>query len=221
MEDYYVKPNKKASVVLLLSAVIITLIQKIILASLEKSEIIIYSQDYVQKFLAIVCSAFLLYLLVGIFLDFNGVVEGMNFMKKLADLRLILNLILIIPSTQRYFVVTSGEMTSNLTAFLGIIYVIVAVYVVERVFISPTVVIITQRIPFKLVDASSELYFDAVYLLLSKFQSAFVAITIALFGIITILMVLLEYGYGAVNTFAAFINSMIDYVYFVLAYPFL
>ncbi len=221
MEGYYIKPNKKASGVLSLSVLAVTLTQKAILASLEKSGIIVYSEDYVWKFLAIICSAVILYFIVAIFLDFNSIIDGMNFMKKLADLRLVINLILIIPSSQRYFVVTSGEMTSNLTAFLGIIYVIVAVYVVERVFVSPAVMVLTRKIPFKTIDASNELYFDAVFLFLSKFQSAFIAVTISLFAIITVLMVLLGYGYGTINTFAAFVNTMIDYVYFVLAYPFL
>ena len=81
--------------------------------------------------------------------------------------------------------------------------------------------VLTRKIPFKTIDASNELYFDAVFLLLSKFQSAFIAVTISLFAIITVLMVLLGYGYGTINTFAAFVNTMIDYVYFVLAYPFL
>ena len=221
MEGYYIKPNKKASGVLSLSVLAVTLTQKAILACLEKSGVIVYSEDYVWKFLAIICSAFILYFIVAVFLDFNSIIDGMNFMKKLADLRLVINLILIIPSSQRYFVVTSGEMTSNLTAFLGIIYVIVAVYVVERVFVSPAVMVLTRKIPFKTIDVSNELYFDAVFLFLSKFQSAFIAVTISLFAIITVLMVLLGYGYGTINTFAAFVNTMIDYVYFVLAYPFL
>jgi len=216
-EREYFKGSWKTTLALLASVAFVTLFQKVVLWAFIRYQLINDSSDYFLKYLITIFSVLFGYSIIGLLVHFDTYIDSINFFKKIADIRLVIYLVLLIPASKRYFLEVSGSLIDRSSAFITIIFLLVTCYIIERTLVSAVSAYISYkaRIPLHM-RFSPELYLDVMYIPLSYLQNMFIGVSIALFTILIVTM--LVWG-SEVPSGIAFVNEVSDFLYHIYMFP--
>ncbi len=216
MEERNLKEEKKALLFIIFSVLFIFFLQKALM--LPSKLFVNLNGDYLVRFLIMVISGLVGYLIIASLVKFNEVRDARTFFRKIAYLRFLLIGATLPLAAPIYFSATSPPSSTSFgtaETIMTWIIMFLTIFSMERLFYAEVSAAISYKKRRGVFRDLREYYLDLLCYGFGVIDPAMIAGTFVIAGLLLVFINLL--GTGIAN----FVNSFSDFLFYVYAYPFL
>jgi len=216
MEERDIRKEKKALLFTIFSVLFIFFFQKALM--LPSKLFVNLNGDYLIRFIIMVISGLIGYLIIAALVKFDDVRDARAFFRKIAYLRFLLIGATLPLAAPAYFSVTappSSESFGTAETIMTWIIMFLTIFSIERLFYAEVSTAVSYKKKTGIFRNPREYYLDLLSYGFGVIDPAMIAGTFVIAGLLLVFINLL--GTGIAN----FVNSFSDFLFYVYAYPLL